>query len=475
MLGLFGSLNLGQRSLQAHQQAIEVTGHNLANVNQAGYARQRLRIQSSDSLNSAQGSQGTGIQASAIEQLRSQILDGQIADEASTRGSLEAMQQALEQAQSILGQSLSRQSSSTQSADAASQVGDLNELVGLFGDFFNSFQNLSANPTSEDARRDVISKAQSLAGRFNVMDQRLGELQGKLLQSAQTDAKTANQLLADIASLNGEIVRAEGGEPGAANDLRDTRQQKIEELAKYLKITTVEGENGAVDISAGGASLISEGTLGERLQARTVDGRLEVATAQSGMRLDLDGGSLSGTVQASNGAVAGLRQNLDNLAKSMITQVNGIHRGGYNLNGATGQDFFTGTDAASLRVAQALEDDPALIQASGDASARSDNQVALALARLASAPQASLNNQTFAQNLAEVVSGVSESLASVNSGLDNQKVVADTLQKQRDSVSGVSMDEELTSMVKFQKAFEASAKLITIIDEMLDTVLSLKR
>jgi flagellar hook-associated protein 1 FlgK len=370
---------------------------------------------------------------------------------------------------------LSRQSSSTQSADAASQVGDLNALVGLFGDFFNSFQNLSANPTSEDARRDVISKAQSLAGRFNLMDQRLGELQGKLLQSAQTDAKTANQLLADIASLNGEIVRAEGGEPGAANDLRDTRQQKIEELAKYVKITTVEAENGAVDISAGGVSLISEGTVGERLQARTVEGRLEVATAQSGMRLELDGGSLSGTVAASNGAVAGLRQNLDNLAKAMITQVNDIHRGGYDLKGATGQDFFTGTDAASLRVAQALQDDPALIQASGDASARSDNQVALALAQLASAPQASLNNQTFAQNLAGIVSGVSESLASVNSDLDNQKVVADTLQKQRDSVSGVSMDEELTSMVKFQKAFEASAKLITIIDEMLDTVLSLKR
>jgi flagellar hook-associated protein 1 len=172
--------------------------------------------------------------------------------------------------------------------------------------------------------------------------------------------------------------------------------------------------------------------------------------------------------------VATLRGNLNSLASTLISEVNNLHGAGYSLTGSTGAVLFTGTDAASIGVNSMLVTNPQLLQAAGVPGATGDAKVALALAQLADKKLPGLNNQTLSQGYSQTVADLGQSLADVKSRQSDQSVLKSALLKQRDSVSGVSIDEEMTDLVKYQKAFEASAHLITVVDSMLDTVLNLK-
>ena len=163
------------------------------------------------------------------------------------------------------------------------------------------------------------------------------------------------------------------------------------------------------------------------------------------------------------------------IAESLIVEVNGLHAGGFGLGGTTGQPFFVGTTATDIRVNPALIADPAKIQASGDAASPGNNQVVLTLAQLSSRGLTALGGQTFTGRHGAAVAALGESLASVNRQISDHEVVSTMLTSQRDSVSGVSVDEEMTNLTRFQRAYQASAKLITTVDEMLEVTLGLKR
>jgi flagellar hook-associated protein 1 FlgK len=466
MLGLFGTLNLGARALQTQQQAVEVAGHNLANVNNPAYARQRLAVETAVTTPSAFGPQGTGINAVGIVRLRSTLLDQQITNESSVTGSLEAQQEALQNAQAELGQVID-----TQAAQDGAQHGIAEGLNNLF----NEFQTLSTNPTSLTERQVVLMKAADLATKFNTVDQRLGDLQGELNRSLDTDISQVNGLLKDIANLNDKIMNAETGQPGVANDLRDLRQQRLEDLAKIVKIDTVEVSSG-VNISIAGVSVVDGPAVVDKLESYDAGGGQMLVRTQTGTTpLAVSGGRLQGTIDARDGAVASLRSNLNLLASTLITQVNTIHGAGYSLTGSSNAKFFDGSDASDIKVNASLMGNPALLQVSAVNGAVGDNQVALSLAQLANNGNAALNNQTFSQNYAQTVAALGQSLSSLNNQLEDQTAVSNMLGTQRNSVSGVSLDEEMTDMVKFQKAFQASAKLITTVDELLDTVVNMKR
>jgi flagellar hook-associated protein 1 FlgK len=476
MLGLFGTLNLGARSLQVQRQGIEVAGHNLANVNNPAYSRQRISIHTSTTIPTIHGPQGTGAEVAGIHQLRSAILDFQVQGEASVRGFLEAHQAGLQFGQAVLGQSIDRAATGPEGSAAAQGVGGQHGVAEGLADLFNSFQSLSTSPTSITERQSVLLRAQSLANQLNQIDGRLGNLNTSLNNSLNSDVTEANGLIATIARYNDEIIRVENGAPGSANDLRDLRQQKIEELSKLVSLQTAEQPTGAVDLSIGGTAIIAGPTVLDTLE--TFDpggGQLQLRTATGGTPLTLTSGSIAGVIQARDGALTALRDDLNTLASTLIARVNAVHSAGFSLSGSTGANFFTGTNAADIAVNGALLADPSLLQAASVAGAAGDNQTALALAQLAGEPQTALGNQTFGNRYAQTVSVLGQSLSSVNSELSDQDVVDKMLLRQRDSISGVSLDEEMTDLIKFQKAFEASARLITTVDEMLDTVLNLKR
>ncbi len=468
MLGLFGTLNLGSRSLQTQQAGIEVASQNLANVNNPAYARQRIAIQTNAPIDTSFGPQGTGANVAGIMQIRDTLLDSQIRLETSVQGSLEAQQEAMQYAQANLGQ----QVTSASGTISAGQGG----LADGLSQFFNSFQELASNPSSVAQRQVVLQQAQDLATQFNQIDTRMTNLRTTLDNSLASDVTKANQLMKDIADLNDQISLSEFKGQGQANDLRDLRSQKLEDLSKLVKIDTVEQSNGMVDVSIGGVALVTGNAQTDTLESYNAGaGQMLVRTVTGQQALSPTSGHMQGVIQARDVDLSNLQGNIQNLAAALITQVNTIHAAGYSLTGSTGANFFTGTTAGNIAVNPTLLGNPSLLQASGTLGAAGDNQVALALAQLGKQAQGTLGTQTFSQYYGQTVASLGQSLSNITSQMDDQKVVSDMLTRQRQSVMGVSLDEEMTDLVKFQKAFEASARLISTVDEMLTTVIGMKQ
>lgn len=475
MLGLYGILNLGARSLQTEQVGTEVTGHNIANVNNSAYTRQRVSIATATPLPSSIGSEGNGASAVAIQQVRDGLLDAQIQTEASVTGSLTAQQNALEQGQSALGLSIDQSTSGASSAAGSDATGTQHGIGDSLNGLLNEFQNLANDPTSLSERQIVLSKAAELATQFNQADSRIGDVQNALNATLTGDVTQANQLLSDIAGLNQQIsiAQASGGLP---NDLLDTRQSKIEQLSGLIKIDVTNGDNGAVNISVGGNNLVSDSQVTDTIEAYDAGGgQMLLRTQNSGASLTPSGGAMQGIITVRDGALANLRSSINTLASNLISEVNQIHAGGYGLSDSTGAVFFTGTSAADIQVNSDLVANPSLLQASGTPGASGDNQTVLALAQLANKSITGLNNQTFSQSYTQSVTALGQAASSINDQVDDQKVVSNMLTQQRQSLSGVSLDEEMTNMLTYQRAYEASSKIVTAVDEMLSTVINMKQ
>ncbi|PAW78264.1 MAG: flagellar hook-associated protein FlgK [Pedosphaera sp. Tous-C6FEB] len=476
MLGLFGTLGLGTRSLSVQRQGIETAGHNLANVNNPAYTRQRIQVRSSNPLPTVAGPVGTGVEVTAIQQIRDALLETRIANEGSVTGYWAAQQKSLQYGQAALGQEIDRQATGAEGAAAANATGSPLGLAESMQDLFDGFHSIATNPSSVAERQVLMQKAQSLATKFNLTDERLGQLHTQLDAQLADDVTDANDLLAAIAALNDDIGNAEVSGYGVANDLRDLRQEKINALAQLVRVDTAEDATGSVSVTINGTAFVSGNQRTDTLALYDAGGgQMLLRAATSGTALALTSGSMQGTIAARDGALTTMRSDLNSLATLFITQVNAVHSAGFSLTGSTGAAFFTGTGAADLALNSALAGNPSLFQAAGVAGAAGDNQTALALGQLAQIKHASLNNQTFQQHYGQTVSALGQSLATANEQASDQSAITRLLQTQRASVSSVSLDEEMADLVKFQKAFAASAKLITTVDELLETVVNLKR
>lgn len=475
MPGLFDTLNLATRSMQAQQVGVTVTGQNLANANNPAYSRQRVNFQTSDPTPLPGAVLGTGVQVTGIQQLRDSLLDNQIRDEASFGGFWTASQTSLENTQTQLAEFLNGSAASANGASSTSSSASAQGLSTQFNNLFAAFQSVATDPTSLPQRQSLVSQAQSLAGSLNQVSSRLTAVNNNLNTSVGNDVQSANQLLSDIAGLNADIARTESATGATANDLRDLRQQKLESLAQFTNLQTSIASDGALTVSIGGVAMVTGTKLTDTLQAYDAGGgQLQVRAATAGTALSLSGGSIAGEIQTRDGALANLRNGLDSLASQLITQVNTVYSAGYDLNGNTGASFFTGTTAADIGVNSSLVTDPSLVQAAGTAGATGDNTVALALAQMAQKTSAALGNQTFAGAYGHLVTDLGNALSNANEQMANHDSVTSMLSRQRDSVSGVSMEEELTNLMTFQKAYQASAQIVSTVNQMLLTLINMK-
>lgn len=464
MAGLFDTLSLGSRSLSTYRKAIDTTGHNLANVNTPGYTRQRLVVQSVTG-SSDLGEVGMGAEATRIVRLHNDYFDKQIQVESSVQGSLEAREDALEQALTSLQETIDRNGVSGTTTGGISQ--------GL-AEFFASLDSLSTSPAASEQRLALLGKAQQLATKFNQVDSRLGALEASLNTRVDKEVSQVNGLLGEIANLNAAIVSEESLSGGYANDLRDSRELKLEELAKFIKVDGTEQPNGAINIDIAGTTLVDGNTVPNQLEAFDPgSGALEIRVAGQATALTPTGGSIEGTISTRDNDISAVREQVNSLAEALITKVNELHATGFGLTGSTGANFFTGTNASDIQVNAAIRENPDLLQASSVADAAGDNGIALALAQLRTTAQAALNGQTFSQRQGQIVGGLGQKLAAAKGDLEDQKAISQFVKGQRESVSGVSLDEEMTNLVMFQKAFQASAKLISMTDEMLETIIAM--
>ena len=444
---------MGGQSLSVQQEATALAGQNMANVNNPAYADEQLVVQEASPLETSAGEEGTGVEAVSITSMRDALLDAQIAAEGSVTGSLTSQQSALQDAEAYLNEELS----STSSSSTTSPDG----LTADLSSFFSSLQTLSTNPSNISDRQAVIQSAQQLTEQFNEVSSGLNTVNNDLNSSIQSGVTSANQDLSQIASLNQQIMEAQNS-GGTADQLVDEREKTIEDLAGYVNLTTSAQSDGAVNVSIGGVTMVSGDTTPDSLEAViNSNGQASVQAQKAGAFTDpLTGGSIEGSLTTQTGALAALQSSINTLASQLINQVNNVYPGG----------FFSGSDAGSIGVS---DTDPSDFQA-GTTGKPGDNGVVLAMLNVADEALPALNNQTLSQYYSQAVGSFGSSLQSVNEQLSNSTSVAQMLATQRDSASGVDTDTEMTNLLQFQKAYEASAELVTTVNEMLETVVTMK-
>jgi flagellar hook-associated protein 1 FlgK len=466
MSGLFASLNNSVQALTAQSRALEISGKNLANVNNTGYARQRVQFGDLGTVMTPQGPESMGIQALSVQQLRNSLLDGQVMNEASLSSYYQTLQSAYQRAQAGLGQTVT----SPTGADTTTSTTDTG-IGAALDDVFNAFQSFAASPTDTGLRQALIQKTAILSDRMQLTDSRLAQVQTDLNTQIGSDVTTVNGLLQNIADLNSQIGRFEINNPGGAVDLRDQRQSLLEQLAAKLPITSTEMPGGQIQVSAKDAS----GSPVVLVNLAAVTGPVtfngtQLSAGSPATVLAPTSGSIQGALTARDGAIQTLRTCLNSLASQLVTSVNAA----YNPTGFTG-DFFdaAGTTAATFRLDATVT--AANLKAS-DGGAAGDNTVAQAIAQLAnhtfSVAGGDQISGSFAGFYASSVSSLGQSLSSANSQVTNQSNIETLVRSQRDSVSGVSLDEELADLQKYQRAFQASSRVFTVIDNLLDNVVN---
>jgi flagellar hook-associated protein FlgK len=250
MGGLFGNIVQASKALMAHQVAIQVTGRNMANVNNPEYARQRVKLGDRYVNQTQHGPEGTGVEVLQVQAMRDAFLDAQVIRQASETESLQTQKAILANFELALGDRIDS------NPDVASPTG----LGNALDEFFNAFSNFAANPADLPTRSAALSAAQSLADRINLADERLAAAQDDQEQQIQADVQAANGLISEIARLNFEIRQAADSETGGAVDLVDTRQAKLEKLAALVKldITRDPANPSELNLSLGGIQLVTQ-------------------------------------------------------------------------------------------------------------------------------------------------------------------------------------------------------------------------
>lgn len=481
-LGLTGSLHMGTRALHTQRLGVEITGHNLSNVNTPGASRQRVDISTDIALNLASGQQGTGSYVRSIESIRSDLLDQQVVQNKNLQGHYDSREELEKMVEDLIGEDLLASATSSSSGIARS-VGIQSKLNALF----DSFQELASNPTSEVARTQVLSRAESIAGEFRSVNQRLLDAQASIATEAGAIASEVNQITTQIGDLNQEIFRVEVASQSTANDLRDRRQLLVENLAQLVNITATEQTNGNLNITLedvsgvvlvqgpdGGGSGSTE-SLSVAYNAATNPSVVISASTTGALAAGLpSGGSLGAHAHVANVVIgseasvgnAGLLGDIDQVALSLVSLVNTQHALGSDLNNNAGADFFTAatTGAGDLSVAAAISADTDLI-AAGDGSGPLSGSNAIALSDLR-------DNVNLLQRHQDIVTDLGLRVQETINTAEAQRLITEHAIEQRESVSGISVDEEMSNLVIYQRAYEASARFVSTIDEMIDRVVN---
>jgi flagellar hook-associated protein 1 FlgK len=461
MLGLFSTLDMAKRSMQTQMTGVEVAGQNIANVNTPGYSRQRVDIVTSAAIGTPVGMEGTGADVARIQQVVSDLLNGQIASSSSDLGYQQGRQTALQSLQDAFGEILN-------TANGTSSTG----LAKQMSDFFSALQGVATSPNSVSARQALIGASQTVTTTFNQISKQFSDLKTSLNTSLNSDVDSANKYLTQIADLNGQIYSAEFS-GGVANDLRDQRQLALENLSKLADLTTGTDASGQISVSLGGQTLVNGSQQVDSLKTYDAGGgQVLLQTATGGVNLTLIRGQMQGTISARDNELTAAQTNLDQLALGLSSAVNGLHNSGFSPSGTTGANFFNGGSAATISVNSALVNNPMLIQTSSGGS--SDNSIALQLSQLANSTQSALGNQTFTNFYGGMIGSVGSALHDANTQVTNQQAIADMLTTQRGAISGVNLDEEMTNLLTFQRSYAASAELLKTVDQMIQTTLGLK-
>ncbi|HKN86375.1 MAG TPA: flagellar hook-associated protein FlgK [Nitrospiraceae bacterium] len=463
MSGISNLFNIGSSGLFAFQQALAVTAHNMANVSTKGYSKQNAILAEAPPINGRPGQIGTGVQVIAIQRNVDGFIDGQLLSSREQLGQNDASNSALSDIEGLFGDSTD-QSLGT----------DLNNL-------FRAFQDVATDPSNVTSRSVLLSNAQTIVDRFHQADSTLTTQRQSLDQEIGQTITTVNNLSQLVADLNDKISQAElSGQQ--ANDLRDQRQRLVNNLGEQVGVTTLEDAHGQVSIFTGnGQTLVN----GNRAYAVTGvpnagnSGLLDIQYQGSGTPVNItsvvSGGRLKGLLDARDHTIPDVLTKLDTLASNLVTEVNTQHQLGVGLDGSTGLSFFNPAGMTARSIGVALTDGQQVAASDSAGGLPGNNVNALALANLQQKSIGALNNATLNTYYQTIASGVGSNARQASQALDAQQTVQDQLEAHWSEVSGVSLDEELVNMMTYQRAFQASSRVVVMADELMQTILSLKQ
>ena len=503
MPGLNSSLNIGLSGLQAAQSALSVVGHNIANVDTPNYSRQQVDLTANQPQTFGSVSFGTGVNLANITGVRDKFLEMQITSSSSRQQGANVRYSSLDSLSSVF------------------QDDGTSGLSTLVQNFFQGFQQLSANPEDGAIRTSVVGQAQSLVNGLQNRYQAVEDQRTQADQSIVSIKDQVNSLTSQIADLNQRI----SGEstPGADSDGRDSRQALVNQLAGLVGIQVYEDSSKRLQITldSGAATLVS-GNTAYAMSVKQGPGPVVTTEQTNHVWVDTGGAGVDVTTQIKDGSLganldlrdnvlAGYEAKLDELAAGIAGQTNLLHRTGYALDGTrTGLDFFQGAIANGadglplnppssvsaatnyrgmvglMAVNAAIVAKPSLIaaaQANAPATippaSAGNNANALALARLDNLTATVDTNGDGVGDSGPYGTVISGLVSTVGSDVQKSKTASDgqdnllaALKTQRDRVSAVNLDEEATSLITYQRSYQASAHFISVIDQLTAQLLT---
>lgn len=453
-------INLSLNALLAHSQAMEVIEHNVANANTAGYHRQEAVLRTTTPANLSAmdnwiggGMRGTGVEVASIKRFNLEFFDTRFRSTTSEATESNTKSGVLGQLEISLAET---------GADG---------LLVKMDAFWSSWQQLSADPSNTSLRAKLMDESSALVQSFNRRANQMMALRTDQNLMVSQRVEEINSASQRIAGLNAEISRviSVGEQP---NDLLDERDRLLDRLSEIAGATSHIQDNGEVIVSISGHMLV---TGHNALKLQTVadlanDNLLRVEWQVSGQSFQANHGELAGLIDVRDKIIPAQQQGLDDLAAELMDQVNSIHRTGFGLDGTTTLDFFTGTDALSMRLNSALTLEN--IAASSINNSPGQGDLAMQISELQHSKVMNGGTVTLNGFYNKQITQLGLEVQRAQIDAHNKGLVQSALGQQRESTAGVNLDEEAANLAKYQRAYQAAARVMTVYDEMLERIIN---
>lgn len=474
MSRIWSMMDIGKRSLANSQTGLQTVAHNIANRTTEGYSRQTVNFKANEPTGSGKVRIGMGARPGEVARTNNPYIEKQLEREGTQLGFLGARQDLMGRVEEVFNEQVTK--------------GLNHQMAGMF----NSFRELSNNPESLASRTMVKESADGLAKNFHKIDEQLNEIQNDVDFRLTTKIEEVNQMAKEISNLNEKIQLVEMS-GGNANDERDRRDLLLKNLGETINIRYAESKDGNLTVTAGSTAVLVSGNSHRQLfvaatpgRAGKTEGHADVfykATEEGtpiNITSQLTGGHIGGLIDVRDRVINDLHDKMDDMAYTVAWQVNDIHSEGYNRSNQKGGLFFQTPSgqlgaASNIRVSRSIIEDVGEIAAAAQPNSPGDNRVANLLSTLQYKQVLNDGQSTFDEFYSSVVGQVGVETQRTNTAHDAQADIYKQIKNIRESISGVSLDEETTKMIEYQKSFDASARLIRTADEMMDTVLNLKR
>jgi flagellar hook-associated protein 1 FlgK len=459
MPSILDGLSTVQQSLAAQQFALSITQKNVANANNEMYTRQDVVFN-----NDWTGATDSGVPGISLKAGRDRYLDYSISQELQSLADNNVAYNALKQ------------------IDALMSAGNGQSIQNYLSDFFNGFSALSTTPEDLNLRQQVLSRANALAQKFQQLYGGIQQVQVSEDKAVAYSVDEINSITAKIADLNGQVRVAQAANAENQFTLRDDRQQLLEKLSGLVDLSYYETESGAITVTTrqGGLLVLED-------QSHTLETISMANSSFHGVSLDgvditatLNSGKLGGLIHVRDNTIAGYLSTLDDMAAGLIDRVNEQHADGIDLNNDVGSDLFTpfiqiipGSNVGAARSMSVAITDPRQIAAASAGTGPGNNDNAKLLAAISDEKLFVTSTETANQFYAKLIYTVGSDEAAAEENITTQNGLLEQLKNQRDAFSGVNMDEEAVSIIKFQKAYQASARYANILESLSNEILNL--